>query len=431
VNDCFSFIILLIMHRGNTSQQNNIRKNELLYLNIFWGGLIFYSLGNILSSTNTLDIKIGQAIQVLGVIAMIITGIFLGKTKIESGYLRTMFILYFTWLITIIFRGHDLSFDYVFMKRFLFELNNGGLIYFAPLVLLFPKSFAYYKKLFVIINIGAVLFLVLCFVFIKKLLVRGEDVLSQNTMESLFDLGIPAAFLMLTYLYHSNKRNLLAIGTVAVILIFSVIRARRGLIFITSSIIFYSILFYFFHTRKKLIIIYFSILFLSITAIYASNLYNIKGNRFIGFLYERSDEDTRTPVELCFYDDMKATDWIAGRGITGEYFCPGVEENQVTNYRTVIETGYLQLILKGGIINLGLLLLITVPAIIKGIFFSKNILSKAAGIWIFQFTLDLYPQNSVAFNFSYLLVWISVGICYSKEIRKLPDNSVKNILNNL
>ena len=82
---------------------------------------------------------------------------------------------------------------------------------------------------------------------------------------------------------------------------------------------------------------------------------------------------------------MKTPDWIAGRGITGQYFCPDIEEEQFNDYRSVIETGYLNIILKGGFVSLILLLLITIPAIIKGIFYSNNILSKAAGIWIFQF----------------------------------------------
>ncbi len=414
----------------NISKETKPKKSELSYLTIFWLGLILYSFGAIFSSTGALNIKLSQAIQALGVAAMIPTGIFLAQVKINSGYLRVMFLLYFTWLITIIFRRHILSLNYDSVKDFLFGFNNGGLIYIAPLVLLFPKNFAYYKKLFVIINISAILFLALSLLFIKKLLVSGDDVQSQNIIENLFDLGIPAAFVLLTYTYHSSKSNLLALATVAITLLFCVIRARRGLIFITTSLVFYSILFYFFQSRKKFILIYFALLFFSVAAVSSSRLfYNVQNNKYIGFLYNRTDEDTRSPVELLFYDDMKPNDWIAGRGIDGEYFAPNIEENQVTNFRSVIETGYLQLILKGGLISLGLLLLITVPAIINGIFFSKNILSKAAGIWILQFIINLYPQNSVAFNLSYLLVWVSVGICYSKNIRSMSNNAIKSALN--
>jgi hypothetical protein len=91
----------------------------------------------------------------------------------------------------------------------------------------------------------------------------------------------------------------------------------------------------------------------------------------------------------------------------------------------MIETNYLQIILKGGIISLGLLLLIIVPACIKGIFYSKNMLSKAAGIWILLWIFCLYPANVDTFTMNYLLVWMCVGICYTKKIRNMPDDFIK------
>jgi hypothetical protein len=99
----------------------------------------------------------------------------------------------------------------------------------------------------------------------------------------------------------------------------------------------------------------------------------------------------------------------------------------VSIYRRGIETDYLTIILKGGIISLGLMLLIVIPAIIKGLFQSKNLISKAAAIWIFFYLIDLYPSPVTAFSLNYLLVWISVGICYSKEMRGLSDIKIKEI----
>ena len=148
-----------------------------------------------------------------------------------------------------------------------------------------------------------------------------------------------------------------------------------------------------------------------------------------GFLVERGTEDTRTPVEDCFYDDMKPKDWLVGRGIMGDYFCPIVEEDSdIRGYRFTIETGFLQIILKGGLISLGLLLLVTVPAMINGIFFSKNILSKAAGFWILIWLISLYPANVATFSLYYFLVWISVGICYSKPIRNMSEDAIRECM---
>jgi hypothetical protein len=77
---------------------------------------------------------------------------------------------------------------------------------------------------------------------------------------------------------------------------------------------------------------------------------------------------------------MKTEDWVIGRGMLGQYYCPGVDEatfqNSYTDYRNMIETDYLNIILKGGLISLGLVLLITIPAAIKGIFYSKTYFQK-------------------------------------------------------
>lgn len=409
-------------------QKTELSKFESRVLNIFWASTIAYTLGAILSSTNALNIKVCQGIQALGVLGMIPSLILLCKAKIDSSYLRVIFPLYIIWFVVIIARGQHLSFSYDYLKDFLFGFNSNGLIYFAPLVLLLPRNFSYYRRFFRVIDVSALLFLILCALFIKKLLIRGDDMVSQNIMENLFDLSIPTAFVLLTYTYHSNKRGLIAFAWVALTLFFSIIRARRGLLFITSCFSIYSIIFYFFQTKRKLSMIYLAIMLVLIGMAFSNKFYNLQNNKLVGFLIQRSDEDTRTPVELLFKDDMKANDWIVGRGIDGSYFAPDVEENQLTNYRTVIETGYLQLILKGGLINLGLLLLITVPAIILGLFFSNNILSKAAAMWVFQFVIDLYPQNSVSFNLSYLMVWVSVGICYSKYVRSLSNSEVRYLL---
>jgi hypothetical protein len=88
----------------------------------------------------------------------------------------------------------------------------------------------------------------------------------------------------------------------------------------------------------------------------------------------------------------------------------------------------LQIILKGGLVSMVFILLIGVPAIIKGIFYSKNLLSKAAGIWIFWFLFNLFNSVGDAFILTYLLVWISIGICYEPGILKMTDSEIKSEL---
>lgn len=179
-------------------------------------------------------------------------------------------------------------------------------------------------------------------------------------------------------------------------------------------------------TKKKFLIIYASILLSIITIFYISSIYKQSQGGLFGYLLARGDEDTRSGVEEYMKADMSDTDWIIGKGIAGEYYCPNIDVNDVTGYRNVIETGYLEIMLKGGAVSLVLYLLIAIPAIFIGLFASKNILSKAAAMWILLSTIYIYPIVVTGFDMRYLIYWISIGICYSKKIRNIPDEILIN-----
>jgi hypothetical protein len=181
---------------------------------------------------------------------------------------------------------------------------------------------------------------------------------------------------------------------------------------------------YFYNQKFKFTILAFLMLIITVIYWQGSKIYNENKNGLFSYMTERLDEGstaTRDGVEASFYKDMTIQDWIIGKGINGSYYCPDIDES---DYRTGIETDYLSIILKGGIISLGLLLLITIPAIFKGIFYSRNILSKASGIWILFYLFDLYPAPVTDFTLNYLLVWVSIGICYSKSIRNIPERTL-------
>ena len=130
---------------------------------------------------------------------------------------------------------------------------------------------------------------------------------------------------------------------------------------------------------------------------------------------ERGTNDTRTGVEVYFFNDLNTVTGSLVKGINGQYFCPDIDENSISGYRRIIETGYLQIILNGGIISLVLILLITIPAIFKGLFYSRNTLSKAAGTWVFLWVVYLYPTTMQGFSLYYAIFWMAVGICYSES----------------
>ncbi|KAA9039288.1 oligosaccharide repeat unit polymerase [Ginsengibacter hankyongi] len=403
-------------------------KKELKNITLFTSGLITYSVSFALCYSQ-FPIAIFHAGQLVGLALIVVSSISLCKFNIENRYLSIFYVAYLIWLAIIITRGFQT--DSTFIKDMLYNARYGLMPYFVPVVLLFTKHSFFYKKIFDAIIILGIFYLIFDVIFIRQLLSSDRDNSTSVSIIEIFTstLSLSAGFILLTYNYHSIKRILFSLFIVVLSLFFAVIRARRGLIFMCSSMLLCFYLLFTIHSKLKFAIIYISILLAAIGALYLSSIYKIGNRNIFSFVLDRGDEDTRTGVEMYFYDDLKTKDWIIGKGINGQYFCPDIEEEQATNYRNVIETDYLQIILNGGLLSLGLLLLILIPAVCLGLFYSKNMLSKGAAIWILLWIFYLYPARVSTFTLHYILVWISVGICYSKFMRKMSENEMKEFLN--
>jgi hypothetical protein len=141
-------------------------------------------------------------------------------------------------------------------------------------------------------------------------------------------------------------------------------------------------------------------------------------------------DDSRAYVFNYYFDDMR-DEMLFGRGIDGVYFCPLITDDptvDAVDYRELIECGYLQMVLKGGYLYLVLFLAILLPAAYLGLFKSNNLLAKASAFIILLWLIDMGPYGLPALSFRYLLVWISVGACYSETIRLASESSITALL---
>jgi hypothetical protein len=412
-----------------TSDQSNISKKELLLVNLFWVGVIIYSLAFAINKGFPSYTERLQLVQVISMLFCIPASLALIHFRIGNNYLKFFYIIYCGWLFYVVLRGF--SFNYDQLKESASDADYGLFAYFVPIIVLFPKDLAYLRNVFKAISILGFFFILYCLYFHSPLLSpEDDDSLTGQGLIEVFSrtLALPAGFILLTYIYHSAKRRYLALGTIILALLLALIRARRGLVFFQASFLLIWLILFFSMNKKRILAVLFFLMMIAMVFFLSFNLYNGSRLPLFNRITERIGEDTRSGVEECFFSDMKTRDWIIGRGMNGKYLCPGVDNGIFTDYRTVIETGYLNVILKEGVIGLGLLLLITLPASIKGIFFSKNLLSRAAGIWILLWLIGLYPATLNNFNLNYLLVWISVGICYSPAIRRMSPEKVSELL---
>jgi len=417
------------MNNPSVSEKFDIDHREKVILNLFWIGFIIYTSAFALSTTTQVNYVVCNILQVLGMFIFIPSAFLLIRFKIENSYLRTLFILYCLWIAGVIIRGF--LFDYDFIKLMLFNAYESVFIYLAPLILLFPKKLHYIKILFNVIIVAGLIYVAFDLIFIKNLLINYDIKNSQAIVEYFSKtLSIPCGFVLLTYIYHSRNRNFIALSLIILTFLLALIRARRGLAFMAMCPLVASYFVYWVYSNNKSLKLVFPLgLFILMAAgiAYSQSIITFLGeNSTTSWFLDRLTQDTRNEVEQYFYMDLKPRDWAIGKGINGQYYCPGVVdgEGRVSIFRRGIETDYLTIILKGGIISLALMMLISVPAIIKGLFTSKNMLSKAAAIWILFYLIDLYPVPVTTFTLNYLMVWISIGICYSEEISNLSDSEI-------
>lgn len=153
-------------------------------------------------------------------------------------------------------------------------------------------------------------------------------------------------------------------------------------------------------------------------------------NGMLDFLIAKFDMDTRTGVEEGFYNDMDTCSWIFGRGATGTYFDPYATFLDQTGVRTEIETGYLYLILKGGIIYLAVYVLALLYAAWKGLRHSNNTFVRSFAIIILVSLFELIPYGIPTWNLKFFSIWMGVTICLNSKMRMMTNEDIKRLIRN-
>ncbi len=394
-------------------------------LKLFFTGFVIYSLGYTMSITVSPIYIICDLMRLIGVCLLTLTFIRLASWRFENIYLKTLYSFFLFWSITVVFRGFKL--DYEFLKNSLFD-PSGFFLYLAPLILLVPKPPKFYRYLFHTSLVLGGLFFIHVVLDITAILDR-TDVSSFGRFEVFMKfLALPSGFILITFYYQPKRTQIFTLLLLIAVFILALFRARRGLMFITSIIFIFTLILSIYINKRKILLIFLLILSGILATGYTITTLNISNSNLFAKAKERGAEDTRSGVEIYYYNDMQFQDWVVGRGMSGMVAAPiGIDINSKTpGYRNGIETDYLNIILKGGLISLGLLMLITIPAIIQGLFLSKNLLTKASALWIVLWTISLYPSTVTTFSLNYLLVWVAVGICYSKPVRQMPDEVLRD-----
>ena len=249
---------------------------------------------------------------------------------------------------------------------------------------------------------------------------RGESIGSLLPFISAFLLGFVGFF--------SKRQRILNIIIWAVFFLLMMLNARRNVAF---SLLLYAFIAYIFsiianmkkNIVKSVLIMLISVLiglFLVLKMdTLSSGLFKNMSNRF--------SEDTRSGVEELFFADFAnapITDWIFGRGMDGGYYQIIVNEEtgDINDNRTAIETGYLNMMLKGGVVYDVVIVLIMLLAIKRG-YRKRNRMCLFLTTILLTYFIDLYTTNPVcAFSVRSILFWFCISVLSRNvPILKLPQ----------
>jgi len=259
-------------------------------------------------------------------------------------------------------------------------------------------------------------------------LIFGDQTFSEQYV---WVFGTCGGFLLLISHYIKIKRiQVCSLIVVVLSFLIATYMARRNIMLTFTGYMFayFCLIFVFsksFSIVKKII----SVLFLTLLGTGLIFFFLSNADSTFSRISERALENSRDEVFLYYFADMSLKDLAVGKGMNGSYYAPGVDkENSFgsdSDYRPLIECGYLQMILKGGIINVIILLLTAIPAFIKGIFFSNNLFCKSAGFLVALWLIDMFPWGMPAMDIRYMLFWFCIGVCYNLELRSFSDDEVR------
>lgn len=247
-------------------------------------------------------------------------------------------------------------------------------------------------------------------------------------------LGFFSAFLLglLPFFKKGQKKWILLVWGVYFLLM--LLNARRNA---SLTLALYALIAYVFsilHNIKRNPIKYYLICLFSVVVflLVYLNLSKLAAGPFNN-LAQRGLEDTRSQVEELFFIDFAnspATDWAFGRGMDGGYYqvTKNQETGELSDNRKGLETGYLTMMLKGGLVYDIVVVWLMIIAV-TGAFINKNsIVVKFLAVILATYFLDMYTTNPVVdYGARSIIFWFIISVLIQNKIKLRRYVNTNNI----
>lgn len=373
---------------------------------------LFYTLGPVM-----LPKLIYNVIQLMFGATFVICFI---KEKKSISYLdsdiKIVLRLFIVWSIIIVTYGLLTDFSVRLIMLYVVQPTT-MLIYITPCFMLIKydkeKIAILAKWLFVNIIVGLLFY----FALRNKIDVSSLNDISVEGNVSFFSYlniaqypshcFLAASFLFIYGAFKTKWKMWLLWFAFAMAIISALLLGRRSSAAVPVGVLLAKVFYDFYHRPKML----FGVLIL-LFAVYVG--YDYLEEKFLStfvILQDRAFDNTRYWVEHDFYRDMHGLDYIVGRGSNGLVY------SSELGRRNIIETGYLNMILHGGVIYLFMYLYLLVVSAIRGLL-SRNKILIAMSLFIFIRVACLYPGGHLSFSMITMALWACVSICSSRKHRK-------------
>lgn len=342
----------------------------------------------------------------------------------ENRYFKSVFTLLFLYQVVQMTRGIIIDF-HGFKEMILSDYLLWPFL--IPLFVFFNKKLS---SFFYLLN--AIYFLGITFLAMS--VIYPSLIINRTTAEPfIHPFAFGCGFLLLNARYLSNKKKIIAIAALIVGLLSFVYLARRNGVVSYLGLLIAGLLFYLRNLSAGKFFKFIPV-FIAIFIFMAIGLEYVPAS-LTSRLSDRVSEDSRTDVFSDLFKDMDNNIFF-GKGMNGKYYSPSggelPDEGVVfisQDYRDAIENGYLQLFLNGGIVYNVLFILVTLPAVLLGFFKSNNQFVQACAAVIFLWLIDMAIYGLPRLTLEYILVWISVGVCYKKSMRQLSNEEIMDEFN--
>lgn len=401
-----------------------------LYWHLLFCGFFIFAASDCFYAYIFIDNKLFRITGVIGILCILTAYIHLPKSKPFKNGWKILFDFFLVINVITIFRG--IYYPAIPYHRFVIE-SSFMWTYLMPFFLFLKPSPLFFRILFkwCWVYVGFALFF--CLYNFSDFYLNAVEMMqsmigwdgyyvNRPSLPNKFIL--PCCAFLFFYYNFTKKQKILLWCTFIFSLGASSMSGRRSSTAMVLCLVLTAFCYLFYKANHKIGIFVIGLSLVSFI------LCNIDWSFWEGkyeFLLSRIDSDSRSGTEQDFFKDFNSiSDWAFGRGMSGTYLSPTVAALDRL-HRILIETGYLNLILHGGLFLLIPYVLLMLRSVYKGLFSSHNLLCKAFAIYVGFHILFLYPGGTPNLSLEYLMVYMFIALCNSETWLKKTDEEIRQM----